>query len=171
AGDYELRNGAGYFMQYYKKLKGLSAHSYFPAGKKTEGRARGGFAVSRGKFARQTLQSQEGKQGPYKLAGNNNERFIIVLSVTERVYFNGVVLKRGFDLDYVIDYNRAEITFSPTRVVARDSRIIVEFEYTDVNYVRTLYEMNSGLKGDRWEWSMSMYSEQDSKSQTGNVLL
>lgn len=171
AGDFELRNASGYYMQYYKKLKGISAHSYFPAGKNVEGRARGGFAVSRGKFARQNLQSQEGNQGPYKLVGNNNERFIIVLSGTEKVYFNGILLKRGFDLDYVIDYNRAEITFSPTRVIARDSRIIIEFEYTDVNYVRTLYEMNTSFRGRNWEWGLNMYSEQDNKSQTGNVLL
>ncbi|MBK6567103.1 MAG: hypothetical protein IPG18_18355 [Saprospiraceae bacterium] len=86
----------------------------------------------------------------------------------KKYFFNGILLKRGFDLDYTIDYNRAEITFSPTRVVARDSRIIIEFEYTDVNYVRTLYELNTTLQGKSWEWNINMYSEQDSKSQTGN---
>lgn len=171
AGDYDMRNGNGYFMQYYKKLKGLSANSFYSINDKVEARTRAGFAISRGKFARQIIQNQEGNQGPYKLAGNNNERFIIVLSGTEKVYFNGILLKRGFDLDYVIDYNRAEITFSPTRVVARDSRIIIEFEYTDVNYVRTLYETNSTFSGSNWEWNLNMYSEQDSKSQTGNVTL
>lgn len=171
AGDYDMRNGSGYFMQYYKKLKGLSANTFYSISDKIKARTRAGFAISRGKFARQIIQNQEGNQGPYKLAGNNNERFIIVLSGTEKVYFNGILLKRGFDLDYVIDYNRAEITFSPTRIVARDSRIIVEFEYTDVNYVRTLYETNSTLQGKSWEWNLNMYSEQDSRSQTGNVTL
>jgi hypothetical protein len=168
AGDFELKNGNGYFMQYFKKLKGISGNTAYNIGKNIKARTRAGFAISRGKFARQTLANQEGNQGPYKLAGNNNERFIIVLSGTEKVYFNGILLKRGFDLDYTIDYNRAEITFSPTRVVARDSRIIVEFEYTDVNYVRTLYELNTTLQGKSWEWNINMYSEQDSKSQTGN---
>lgn len=171
AGDYELRNGNSHFMSYYKKLKGLSANTFYDINKNIAGRSRAGFAVSRGKFARQILLNQEGNQGPYKLQGNNNERFIIVLSGTEKVYFNGILLKRGFDLDYVIDYNRAEITFSPTRVVARDSRIIIEFEYTDVNYVRTLYEANQTLKGKTWEWNFNFYSEQDSKANTGNALL
>ena len=100
---------------------------------------KGSFAISRGKFARQTLPTKEGNQGPYRLQGNNGERFIIVLAGTERVLFNGTLLKRGFDYDYVIDYNRAEITFSPTRVIARDSRVIMEFEYTDISYLRSLY--------------------------------
>ncbi|MFZ1704627.1 MAG: hypothetical protein WAT79_09800 [Saprospiraceae bacterium] len=171
AGDYEMRNQSGYFMQYYKKLKGISMNTSFDVSKKIKSRQRAGFAISRGKFARQIINNQEGNQGPYKLNGNNNERFIIVLSGTEKVYFNGILLKRGFDLDYVIDYNRAEVTFSPTRVVARDSRIIIEFEYTDVNYVRTLYEYSAGLQASNWDWYLNAYSEQDSKSQTGNSFL
>lgn len=93
-------------MNYFKKLKGISLSSAFQVGKQTEVSSKGSFAISRGKFTEQTLPTKEGNQGPYRLQGNNGERFIIVLAGTEKVYFNGNLLKRGFDYDYVIDYNR-----------------------------------------------------------------
>lgn len=171
AGDYELRRPNSYFMNYFKKLKGISLSSSFQVGKQTEVSSKGSFAISRGKFSRQTLPTKEGNQGPYRLQGNNGERFIIVLAGTEKVYFNGNLLKRGFDYDYVIDYNRAEITFSPTRVIARDSRVIIEFEYTDVSYLRSLYAAETEFKGARWNVNLNFYSEQDSKNVTGDLQL
>jgi len=97
-------------MKYYKKLEGLSAYTSHETSPNTTLTTRGSVAVSRGKFARRFITISEGNQGPYRLSGNFNERFIIVLSGTEKVFFNGVLLKRGYDLDYTIDYNRAEIT-------------------------------------------------------------
>ncbi len=171
AGDYELHRPDSYFMNYFKKLKGISVSSTVNSGKGTEVFAKGSFAISRGKFARQTLKTSEGNQGPYRLQGNSNERFIIVLAGTERVYFNGILLTRGFDYDYVIDYNRAEITFSPTRVIARDSRVIVEFEYTDISYLRSMYATQTEFRSKKWKAGINFYSEQDSKNATGDVQL
>ncbi len=167
AGDYELVKPAGYFLNYFKKLEGLSVSTLVEQPGKAAVFAKGSFAVSRGKFARRTLQISEGNQGPYRLTGNFNERFILVLSGTEKVYFNGILLERGYDFDYIIDYNRAELTFSPTRPVARDSRIIVEFEYTDISYLRTLYATETEFRGKNWKSGLNIYSEQDSRQVTG----
>ncbi len=171
AGDYELRRPDGYFMNYFKKLKGVSVASTLDMNKNTEIYTKGSFAISRGKFARQNIPIREGNQGPYRLVGNNNERFIIVLAGTEKVFFNGILLTRGFDYDYVIDYNRAEISFSPTRVVARDSRVIIEFEYTDVSYLRSMYAAETSIIGKKWKAGINLYSEQDSKTSTTDVAL
>lgn len=171
AGDYELRRPESYFMNYFKKAKGISLATRFDAGKGTQVFTQGSFAISRGKFARQTLETSEGNQGPYRLQGNNNERFIIVLAGTEKVYFNGNLLTRGYDYDYTIDYNRAEVTFSPTRVISRDSRVVVEFEYTDISYFRSLYATRTEFSNKKWNINFNIYSEQDSKNATGDVQL
>jgi hypothetical protein len=171
AGDYELRRPDSYFMNYFKKLKGVSVSTHLDLNQKTELQTKGSFAISRGKFARQTLPTREGNQGPYRLTGNNNERFIIVLAGTEKVFFNGILLTRGFDYDYVIDYNKAEITFSPQRVIARDSRVIIEFEYTDIRYLRSLYATESVVTGKKWKAGFHFYSEQDSKTTTSDIPL
>lgn len=125
------------------------------------------IATSRGKFSRQILTIKEGNQGPYKLAGNNNERYIIILSGTEKIYFNGLLLKRGQEYDYIIDYNAAEIIFSPNRLITRETRIIAEFEYTDQNYYRTLYTASSLYTTKKSLIGFNYYSEQDSKKSTG----
>ena len=67
-------------MNYFKKLKGISVATEIKTGKNSTINTKGSFAISRGKFARQTIATKEGNQGPYRLQGNNNERFIIVLA-------------------------------------------------------------------------------------------
>ena len=169
AGDYILNRPNSYFLNYLKKIKGLGAHSKINLGEGREVNNSAHIASSRGKFARQTLDIREGNQGPYRLQGNNNERFIIVLSGSERVYYNGELLVRGFNNDYIIDYNTADITFSPKRLVSKETRVIVEFEYTDQNYFRTLYAVQSDFKFRKGEINVNFYSEQDSRNTTGQI--
>ena len=170
AGDYPLTRPKGYFTNYNKKLKGLTARNRSDLGNYSI-TTDASIAASRGKFARQTVVVQEGNQGPYKLNGNNGERFLIVLSGTEKIYADGRLLARGFDYDYVIDYNRAEIAFTPTFPIRRETRIIAEFEYTDQSYLRTLYAANTYLNSKHLDVNINFYSEQDSKTATGDIVL
>lgn len=170
AGDYTINRPESYFMNYLKKLKGIGINNETRYKNKTI-KSAANVASSRGKFSRQTLPTKEGNQGPYKINGNNNERFIIILSGTEKIYFNGELLKRGFDLDYAIDYNLAEITFSTNRLIAKETRVIIEFEYTDLNYFRTLYTANTSYQSDKTKVVFNFYSEQDSKKSTGQIEL
>lgn len=169
AGDFELRRPDSYFMNFQKKLKGLNVGHTEVVKKFGSVKSTANIASSRGKFARQNLPTKEGNQGPYKLEGNNKERFIIVLSNQEKVYFNGELLRRGQEYDYVIDYNAAEITFSPNRLIARETRVIVEFEYTDLNYFRSLYHLQNDIKGKSFNVNLNFYSEQDSKNSTSQI--
>lgn len=171
AGDYEIRRPDSYFMNYYKKLQGLTysqSAEVFGKGKFFNSAS---IAVSRGKFARNQILQQEGNQGPYKLSGNEGERFIIVLAGTEKVWIDGILLNRGIEEDYVIDYNRGEVTFTNKRLITKDSRIVIEFEYSEQNFNRTLYAISSGYQSEKLKLNFNLFNEQDGKNTSGNQAL
>lgn len=169
AGDYNMVNQS-YLLNFDKRISGASV---FSKAKLESGeipiRLEGGLA--RGRFARNRFQGQEGNQGPYKLRGTNNELFIIIISGSERVYMDGNLLTRGQQYDYTIDYNAGEITFTALRPITKESRIVVEFQYTEQNYLRSVAFGASGFENEKLQTSIQFYSEQDSKNQplTGDL--
>ncbi len=171
AGDYELSRPNSYFINYYKKLQGLSVTQDYTDSKTGTFNHRGSVAITRGKFARNFLSVTEGNQGPYKLTGSEGERFLIVLSGTEKVFLDGRLLTRGEENDYVIYYDRAEIVFSTNTLITKDSRIIIEFEYAVQRYLRSFYQYESAWTKQNWNIDFSMVSEQDSKSTSGSLEL
>lgn len=166
AGDYDLTRPNGYFSNYFKRLQGIMAESYTFHGTDTA-RVRAAAAVSRGKFARQIIQGVEGNQGPYRLQGGEGEKFIIVLAGTEKVYIDGQPMRRGLEDDYVIDYNLGEITFTPRRLITKDSRIIIEFEYAVQTYLRSTTAANASWAMPRGKFYFNFYSEQDARNSGG----
>ena len=178
AGDFRLERPKSYFMNFFKRAQGLSVKHRFPILKQRVTDPNPGFlevkasgALSRGKFNRQTIQGVEGNQGPYRLRGAENETFIIVLAGTERVYIDGQLMTRGQQNDYTIDYNTAELTFTTKRLITKDSRIIVEFQYSERNYSRSLFHVGTDFEKNRLKVRFNLYSEQDSKNQLLNLEL
>jgi len=170
-GDYELRKPNSHFMNYFKRLKGVSVQSHNTIKGEWKTFNKGSFAVSRGKFRRQNLRTSEGNQGPYRLEGENGELFFQVLSGTEKVYADGRLLTRGENNDYIIDYNRAEISFTSQLIITANLRIIVEFEYAVQSYLRSLYATESVIENEKWRFGINIYNEQDSKSLASNLVL
>lgn len=164
AGDYGIQSREGYFVKFDKQLQGASFKTGFDfkKGWKTEHSA--SFAIAKGKFTRNTFNGKEGNQGPYKLVGNNGETYIIILAGSERVYADGRQLQRGENNDYVIDYNTGEVTFTTKFLVTKDVRLVVEFEYSDKNYFRTLMHTSHQAQYKGLKLYAQFYSEQDSKN-------
>jgi hypothetical protein len=165
AGDFWLNKPTGFFTNYNKRAQGLFGQ-YSWGNEASKWTAQGAGALSKGKFARNTIQGMEGSQGPYRLRGNENEPFIMVLSGTEKVYLDGVLLERGQEYDYVVNYNTAELTFTPRHQITKDVRIVVEFQYTDQNYARSLFQASLDYESDKFDFWLNLYSEQDAKNQS-----
>ncbi|MBK0381493.1 hypothetical protein I5M32_00850 [Pedobacter sp. SD-b] len=161
AGDYELRRPDSYFTNYYKRTQGALFSNDFKDKKGNQYSTAFAAAVAKGRSARNQFNGIEGNQGPYRLQGNNGEQFIIILSGTERVYIDGVLLLRGQENDYVMDYNTAELTFTSKRLITQNARIVVEFEYSDKVFARSLYNLNQGFKSKKIKIGFNYYSEQD----------
>ncbi len=164
AGDFVLQRPTSHFLTYLKKSKGLSFDTRTRMGKAT-GKVGTSIAISKGKFARNVIQGVEGVQGPYRLRGNEGELFVIVLSGTERVFVDGQLLLRGQENDYVIDYNTAELTFTAKRLITKDRRINVEFQYSDKNYARSMVRVNSDTEIGKSTIRFNLFSEQDHRNQ------
>lgn len=160
AGDYNMQHGESRFMRFDKRISGGGINTRFPA--KAALRAEGG--VARGRFARNRFQGQEGNQGPYRLRGANDENFIIIISGSERVYIDGILQTRGEQNQYTIDYNAGEITFTALQPITKDKRIVVEFQYTEQNYLRSVLYGAYGWQEERWQAEVRYYREQDSKN-------
>ncbi|MBP7451059.1 MAG: hypothetical protein KA817_13565, partial [Flavobacteriales bacterium] len=165
AGDFVLQRPKSHFLTYLKKTKGLSFETPVPYGSEVKARVGASVAISKGKFARNVIQGIEGVQGPYRLRGNDGGSIIIILSGTERVYINGEVLLRGQENDYVIDYNTAEITFTARRLITKDRRITVEFQYSDKNYARSLVRLDHTVELPHNTFRFNLFSEQDHRNQ------
>lgn len=165
AGDLFLENRTSSLLNFNKKVQGLAAQ--FTLGKKEKLTSfYHSIGVVRGQYAKSTFTGIEGNQGPYKLKGNNGELYVMVISGSERIYVNGILLQRGENNQYVIDYNAGEIIFNATYPITSEMRINVEYQYSDRNYNRFVTYHGINHKQNNWYVSGHWYAESDIKNQS-----
>lgn len=163
-GDLFLENRTSRILNFNKKVQGLSASFQFgEEDNQTQVMLSG--SLVRGQYARSTFIGAEGNQGPYKLIGNQGELFVLVISGSERVFVNGVLLQRGENNQYIIDYNAGEITFTSLFPISSEMRINVEYQYTERNYNRLITYNRVKHQREKWYIETNFYLESDSKNQ------
>lgn len=140
-GDYQLRKRYGEFGVVDRKLQGLMGEVFV-----SDYNGYVAVASSRGKFNSNNFNGLDGVQGPYRLSGINNERDIIIIAGTEKVFVDGIEMRRGENNDYIIEYANATITFTTNRLITSVSRINIDFEYTDRRYSRNFFGTGAGGK-------------------------
>jgi len=168
-GDIDVHMDSSAFARINRRLQGVDFQTRSPYGNYNVA-----ASVERGKFRIMKFNGQDGVQGPYRLTGVNNEPFIIVLAGTERVYIDGVLLKRGEENDYVIDYSLGEITFTNKQIITSESRITVEFQYLDQKFNRTLLAaegQDNKLLGGKLSIGTSVMREADSDNLNAQLSL
>lgn len=164
AGDVVLRQRESEFLRYYKNVQGAQVTTNYQLNDKWKASTQASASVAKGKFASIQLDVFEGTLGPYRIPGPQNERFVIIMANSERVFLDGKQLQRGFNYDYVIDYNQGEITFTPNVLITQYSRVRIDYEYAERNYSRSILTANHIQESDKVTFYMNYYREQDNRN-------
>lgn len=160
-GDVVLENGNTRFLKYRKNVLGGTV-DYFTKSSQTSV----GASSAKGQFASELISIEEGVYGPYKIPPPENLGFVIIIANSEKVYLDGKPLVRGYDNDYIIDYNQAEIEFTSNVLLTAYSRIRVDYEYAVRSYARSVITASHNQEIGNLKLGVNFYQEKDNKNKS-----
>ncbi len=96
----------------------------------------------RGRWTSREFTGMEGKQGPYQLLSDAGSA-CVVLAGTERVWLDGLKLRRGEGADYWMEYGTGKLYFTNSSAIHAESRIRVEYEYSYGDYQKNFYALRT----------------------------
>ncbi|MBE2185619.1 MAG: hypothetical protein IAE99_02460 [Rhodothermales bacterium] len=141
-GDVDLSLAGGELVRLTRRVQGAAFDlnvGRLLGGAVRSGRVTLAGAAPRGQFRLQEITPLDGVQGPYRLDGAAGEPFILIVPGSEVVYLDGQRLVRGRDDgDYWIEYATGELFLTPRRLLRREQRLSVEFQYTANRFSRSL---------------------------------
>lgn len=174
-GDLEWEFKDTHLMDYAARFEGINLWYQARHGMQAA------IAANGGKSTTNIFQGIDGKQGPYYLSVKSSTQSVLVVPGSESISINGTRLQRGSE--YSIDYSEGAVTFKT--LITSNSRIAVDFQYTDDYYRQSMY-LNSSLvtisdklklrhhiiwqvddKSNPLQWTFSP-SDQDSLSNAGD---
>lgn len=129
-GDFGYDSELSTFSPINRQLRGASGAVWRQEG----GRLRAVGAENKGDYRFTQFRGVTGLQGPYPLLPQGRLNAEVIIAGTERVYLNGVEMRRGNNNDYRIDYDAGTLTFTPRRLITRDSEIAVDYQVTAESY-------------------------------------
>jgi len=167
-GDFRVEGAPGEFARLTRSLQGVQ-------GEAKVGGLRWDVAAASPKGERRSLEfrGEEGKQGPYALQSRGADSDLGgIVAGSETVWLDGAKLRRGADLDYVMDYGAATVTFTVRHPMSAESRIAVDFEAANGRYRRTFYSATTRRDwGAGGGWYASYVREgDDARSPLGAAL-
>lgn len=162
AGHLDLNDESTYFGKFQRRSLGLQLQTVLGKEHKTFIDVSAG--VARSEFHRIRFQGIEGNQGPYRLTGRNGELFITIISGSEQVFIDGILMKRGENQDYIINYNTGEVTFTSFRPIFKQNFITISYNYTNRNYSRYLFTGNIRHERERFKAGLTWFMENDNKN-------
>ncbi|ACF13939.1 hypothetical protein Ctha_1480 [Chloroherpeton thalassium ATCC 35110] len=171
-GDFNLSLDNSEFASLDRKLQGGQISANLDVGRSHyEGLV--SVAFSRGKYNVNQFNGLDGVQGPYRLTNQDGEPLIVVLAGTEKVYVDGELQTRGQNNDYVIEYSSGEITFTSECLITSDSRIVVDFQYTENLYPRSFFgtQFQSLFLNDKVKIQATFLNESDDKDNPIDITL
>lgn len=162
AGHLDLVEAKNYFAKYQRRSMGLQFQTEF--GKENKTLIDISAGVARSEFHRIRFQGVEGNQGPYRLTGKNGEQFITLISGSEQVFIDGILMKRGENQDYIINYNTGEVTFTSFRPIFQQNFITISYNYANRNYSRYLFTGKLEHQREKFKVGLNWFMENDNKN-------
>ena len=160
-GDVVYKNDETHFLKYLKNVQGGAVKLNLGKSETTMG-----ISAAKGQFSSVNMEVFEGVQGPYKVPSETGDQFVIIIANSEKVFLDGKLLTRGYNRDYVIDYNQSELTFTSNIVITKYSRIRVDYEYASRNYTRSVMNFNHSHQLGKLSVLASYYREADNRNKS-----
>jgi hypothetical protein len=158
-GDVVMKSKDTYFLQYLKNVQG-GALSY----KSPNSVSSLGLSSAKGQFASVQVEVSEGILGPYKVPAPNSTSVVIIIANSEKVFIDGKLMTRGYNKDYTIDYNQAEINFTSNVIITTYSRVRIDYEYSVRDFARSIISFSHRQKIGKVTLAASYYKEADNSN-------
>ncbi|MCK4306355.1 MAG: hypothetical protein KAY24_19090, partial [Candidatus Eisenbacteria sp.] len=166
-GDLSVREEGFRFLAHQRAMEGLLLRAGRPVGPHGAGALGRGLGQPRSK----QFFGESGKQGPYQMLPNRSSLDALMVAGSERIWLDGVRLRRGEDADYRIDYSAAEVWFTARHPITAASEVRVDFQVRAGAFERNYYWLSAGAGDTEAGLAVAWLREQDDPENSPTISL